>query len=104
MGREREWVTFITVTAGDHRSEANDNCPDEKMRLIEQVLRGSSAADDKGLWWLADMFDEWACELYKGPDGEGPGSGGRRALVARLLAGQGLVVSDGPGSVRSRTS
>ncbi len=64
MGREIDCGTLTRMIGGDQRKEANDNVAADKTELIAQVLRASSAAAEKGLWPLADLFREWARELY----------------------------------------
>lgn len=59
--------TLIELISEDLRKEANDNLAADRTKLVDQVLRASSAASEKGLWSLAELFREWAYELHCGP-------------------------------------
>jgi len=65
--------------------EANDNRPVDRSGLINQALRASSAAAEKGLWPLAALFQEWARQLN---------SGSRRANLADMQPAYRVMTSD----------
>lgn len=67
MGWQIDSGTLIELIGEDLRKEANDNTAADTTGLVDQVLRASSAASEKGLWSLAELFREWAYELHCGP-------------------------------------
>lgn len=80
MGREIDCGTLIRMISGDVKKEANDNDIVDRTELIDQVLCASSAAAEKGLWPLAELFREWAHELHFGPRQSAFGGAGPRVL------------------------
>jgi hypothetical protein len=67
MGREIDNGGVVGRIGGDPGKEANDNRSVDTTGMIDQALRASSAAAEKGLWTLAELFREWAHEMHFGP-------------------------------------
>lgn len=92
MGWQIDSGTLVELIGKGLRKGANDNDTADGTGVVDQVLRASSAAAEKGLWSLAELFREWAYELNFGPQ---PTS--YRVSSAALLEEDSLVAGFGAG-------